>query len=133
MKEIPGLETDLRDIPTHSRVEIPEAFERALHAGAKPPLEYVGSGMFGIVFCDQEGHAWEVMRLEPAESSTIGVERERLFQLENVADEYEWLRDAARTPIAKNVAEVYAIHPDELVLERECVEGRTGGWSEGKK
>lgn len=107
------------------RPYIPEAFRRALRAGAKPPLTYVGAGQYGIVFCDDWGHAWKVARL-----SEEGNPRERLFMIESVAQEYEWLRDAAKTEIAQNVAEVYAIHEEELVLERECVDGRPGAWAD---
>jgi hypothetical protein len=104
---------------------IPEAYERALQAGAKPPLTYVGAGQYGIVFCDNWGHAWKVARLSPDAN-----DRERLFMLESVAEEYEWLRDAARTEIAPHVAKVYAIHEAELVLERECVDGHPGTWGD---
>ncbi len=107
------------------RPYIPEAFLRALRAGAKPPLTYVGAGQYGIVFCDDWGHAWKVARL-----SEEAPPRERLFMLESVAEEYEWLRDAAKTEIAQSVAEVYAIHEQELVLERECVEGHPGTWGD---
>lgn len=133
MEDIPGLESDLSTIPEYVTREIPEAFERAIRAGARPPLEYVGAGMYGIVFCDRVGHAWKVMRLGGNERSGITDEMGHEFQFENLAQEYEWLRDAADTKIAANVAEIYAIHPDELTLERECVEGRPGSWSDDKK
>lgn len=133
MPEIPGLATRLQDIPDHTRSEIPEAFERAVRAGANSPLDYVGSGMYGIVFCDQGGIAWKVMRSGSNERSGITDEMGREFQLENLAQEYEWLRDAADTPIAKHVARVYDIHPQELVLERECVDGRPGAWADDRK
>lgn len=127
MDNIPGLKTSLDYISRPIRQEIPEVFARAIRAGAEPPLDYVGAGMYGIVFCDDLGHAWKVMRLES------GAERERAFQLENAAEEYEWLRDAAYTSIAGNVAQVYAIHPEEIVLERECVDGRPGVWADDQR
>jgi len=119
-------------LPEHVRPSvrpyIPEAYGRAIRAGARPPLIYVGAGQYGIVFCDEEGHAWKVARIQADAPAS-----HRLFMLESVASEYEFLRDAAKTEMARNIAKVYAIHPEELVLERECVNGRPGGWAEDSK
>jgi hypothetical protein len=82
--------------------------------------------MYGIVFCDAWGAAWKAFRYEQGKPEHL------LFLRGVLEEEYEWLRDAAATSIASNVAQVTAMHPDQLVLERECVQGRPGGWSEGK-
>jgi hypothetical protein len=134
--EIEGLENP-EVIPPYVRAEIPEAFDRAQKAGAKPPLEYVGAGMYGIVFCDHWGRAWKVARLgglkggpkewSPKKSAHLQ------FILDGVTDEYEWLRAAANSGIARHAAEVYDIHPEELVLERECVDGRAGAWADDRR
>lgn len=100
--------------------------ERAIKSGAPTPLEYVGAGMYGIVLCDVNDHAWKVARVPK-------VDPDHDFNLDSVATEYEWLRDAAQSPIARNVAMVYAIHEDQLVLERECVRGRAGVWADDRK
>lgn len=116
-----------QDVHTHVRVELPASERRVRAAGAAGPLWYVGAGMYGIVFCDAWGTAWKAFRYEQ------GKPEHMLFLRGVLEEEYEWLRDAAATPIASNVAQVTAMHPDQLVLERECVQGRPGGWSEGKK
>lgn len=119
--------TNMSEVPAHIRPEIQAAVGRALEAGAPAPLTYVGVGMYGIVLCDVENHAWKVARW------TGNGEGSRQFILDEVASEYEWLRDAARSPISGNVAKVYAIHPEQLALERECVAGRPGGWADDKR
>lgn len=124
MVDMPGL-TNRELIPHYVGIEMPDAYLRALTAGAKLPLEYVGAGMYGIVLCDKNDHAWKIARL-------AGTDRDEEFMLESAASEYEWLRDAAGTSIAKNVAKVYRLHPEEIILERECVRGRAGGWNDGK-
>lgn len=112
-----------QDVPQYILPEIKDALIRAGRSGARPPLEYVGAGMYGIVFCDQGGHAWKVARGDPGSP----------FIRESVAIEYEWLRDAAGSEIARNVSKVYDVHPEQLVLERECVRGRPGGWADDRK
>lgn len=112
------------DVDRRVRPEIPGTVGRAQAAGASVPLRYVGAGMYGIVFCDADGHAWKVARVEDLSARNADWMREFLAQ------EYEWLRDAARSPIARHVAEVYGFHPEEIVLERECVFGRPGGWAD---
>jgi len=123
---IPGL-SDPGYVESGITSELPDAVERAVSAGAPVPLEYVGAGMFGIVLCDANDHAWKVARL------ATRTEDQRQFMLEEFASEYEWLRDAAHTKVADNVAKVYAIHAPDIVLERECVRGHAGGWGDGAK
>lgn len=105
--------------------ELHFALERARAAGTEGPLEYVGAGMFGIVFCDAQGHAWKVSRRDPDVSK-----KHLLWLRESLEKEYEWLRDAAESPIAEHVVTVFSMNPEELVLEVECVPGRPGGWAD---
>ncbi len=123
--EIEELENQ-RDIPPYVLQEVPGALDRAEKAGARPPLKYIGAGQYGIVFCDHWGRAWKVARLHQDS------ETERRFMLDTVIDEYEWLQAAQGSEISAHVAEVYAIHPGELVLERECVDGRSGAWGDDR-
>jgi hypothetical protein len=83
--------------------------------------------MYGIVFCDAWGTAWKAFRYE------AGNPRHLIFLRDVLEEEYEWLRAAAGTSIADSVAKVMAMHPEHVVLERECVQGWPGGWSEGKR
>jgi len=117
--------TNPEHVHPYARAEIAGAVDRALAAGAEGPLEYIGAGMFGIVLCDEKDVAWKVARLteEPTE-------KHNAFMREAIEEEYEWLRDAAKTPVAPNVARVYAFHPGPIVLERECVRGHPGGWDD---
>ena len=109
-------------IPPYARNEMPAATDRAISAGATPPLEFMGVGMYGLVFCGREGHAWKVFRLVKGERSS--------FVFDAMTLEYEWLRAAAETSFSGNVARVFAVHPEEVVLERECVPGVPGAWSD---
>lgn len=119
------------DVHPYIRAEIAGAIERALAAGAAPPLEYVGAGMFGIVLCDAQDVAWKVARTG---GRPVGKDKKHDdFMREMLDNEYEWLRDAAKTPAALNVAPVYALHPEQIVLERECVRGMPGGWNIGRE
>lgn len=113
-------------IPFTARAEFPDAERRAHEAGAPEDLEIIGVGMYGIVFCDQRGHAWKVGRLEKPDS-------DRTWIREALGEEAEWLHDASASPIAKHVAKVYAYHAGPVVLERECVSGAPGGWNDGTK
>lgn len=113
-------------IPASVNPELPDAEARAHEAGAPDVLDLIGVGMYGIVFCDERGHAWKVGRLEKPSS-------DRSWIREALADEYEWLRDAKATSIDKNVAQAYAYHQGPVVLERECVSGRPGGWNDERK
>ncbi len=88
--------------------EMPTAVQRALDAGARPPFTYKGAGLTGIVLCDENNHAFKVAR-----------------ELDDgmLQSEAEWLEIANRVPALKrHVAEFYAYHPKQHVLERECVQ-----------
>jgi hypothetical protein len=113
-------------VPDLAVSELAEALGRARAAGATGPLEFVGVGMFGIVLCDREGKAWKVFRIAPDAKP-----EHLIFLLEALEEEFEWLTAAAGTEIAPHVARVFAAHPEELVLERECVPGESGSWYRG--
>jgi hypothetical protein len=87
--------------------EMPEIAERALDAGATPPLDYLGAGATAVVFCDKRGRGWKVARRVDS-----GV----------VADEAEWLRTAAKVAeVKKYVPRFYAWHAAQGTIERACV------------
>lgn len=108
---------ELDRIPVVVRHELPGVLTRALSAGAKPPLEFVGAGMTGLVFLDTKGHAWKVAR-----RTTPSLQQ--MF-----AEEAEWLSDAQAVPYVRDhVAKIIAFHPNELAIEREYVRGNVGTW-----
>lgn len=113
-------------IPASVERELADAETRAHEAGAPEVLDIIGVGMFGIVFCDENGRAWKVGRLERPTS-------DRAYIREAFEEEYEWLRDAAGTSIAKDVAKVHIYYSIPVVIERECVPGTPGGWDDGRK
>lgn len=116
--------TNIEAVRQEFREEVFRAEERARRAGAEGPLEVAGIGMYGIVFCDERNHAWKAFRREHASEQNL------VFLREELDEEYEWLLDAARTSIAENVARAFAAHREEIVLERECVQGFPGGWAD---
>jgi hypothetical protein len=106
------------DVHPVVRSEISPTTHRAFLAGANLPLEYLGAGATAIVYCDASGTAWKVYRNpEPA------------FFYAHEA-EAEWLLKASSTlELAGNVPRNVRWHPDEQVLERDCIVGRPAGWS----
>lgn len=89
------------------RSQIDGIVARALQAGAQPPLRYMGAGQTGVVLCDRRPHAFKVARRP---GSAV------------IADEAEWLATAATVPgVREHVAKLYAWHPAESVIERECM------------
>ena len=88
---------------------MPDIVPRALDAGAKTPLVYVGAGMTSAVFCDSRGRAFKVGR-------------ERVPIIAHfLTDEAEWLEAAGRVPgVREHVARLYRFHASLLVIEREC-------------
>jgi hypothetical protein len=91
--------------------ELPDAADRALRAGARAPLRYLGAGANGIVFCDARKRGYKVAR-----------SRETFASL---ADEAEWLSVASADPTLRNhVAKFRAWHPTLGVIERECVQAQ---------
>jgi hypothetical protein len=97
--------------------EIPDSVGRALDAGAAPPLEFMGAGASGIIYCDGEGSAVKVYRW---------YRNPELFRYKEA--EAEFLADAGKSRVKDSVAAFYDWDPDLEVLFRECVRGRPGGW-----
>jgi hypothetical protein len=95
-----------------------DAAYHALEAGAEPPLEYIGAGGEGVVFCDAH-FAYKVAR---------GRKRERLY------DEAEWLSVASQIPeVRPYVAAFERWDPEHGVIVRECIRGRSRAWNSGSK
>jgi hypothetical protein len=93
--------------------EIDEAAERAVKAGAKGRLEFIGAGMTGIVFCDEAERAFKVSRrsMKRPEQDTRTVE-----------DEAAWLRKASNIPgVREHVVRGVRYDDKHDVLVRECV------------
>jgi hypothetical protein len=96
-----------------------KAAYRAIEAGANPPIEYIGAGATGVVFCD-ENFAFKVARHGRA-----------TYALE---DEAEWLETAAGIPeVAPYVAALDHWDPINKVIVRECVRGDRGTWGGSRK
>lgn len=102
---VPG---DVRYIPSIVLPQMPGIVARALAAGAKPPFEFVGAGMTGVVFC-VGGAAYKVARgTQPI--------NHQVFE-----DEADWLADAARVPaVAPHVARFRRFDSENLVIIRAC-------------
>jgi len=111
---------EVEDIPYDSEKYItPDVIRRARKAGAKGKLKFVGVGMTSVVLTDEQGRCWKVGR---DTSSTIrGM----------LADEAEYLQSASGSSAKKNIAKIYRYHPGPAVIERACVTGRPGRWSDG--
>ena len=77
--------------PQHIAAELEPAADRAIAAGARTPLTYVGAGMTGIVFTDKHKiRAYKIARHEPAKNT--------------MREEVEWFRAAERDPfVGKHV------------------------------
>lgn len=107
---MPSLESilpDLRYVHKAVQPQMPDIVRRALSAGAQPPLEYMGAGGTAVVLCDARGHAFKVSRWPDSPM---------------LSDEAEWLASAAKVPgVKEHVARFYAYHPEEVIVERECV------------
>jgi hypothetical protein len=113
----PELALDRMD---HMVLERRDATERALLAGAVPPLRFAGAGAQGIVICDSRDRAFKVGRKVSADMN---------FTRREIEGEYEWLlAAAAHPPTAHMVPKVYALHRELAVLERECVPGEAPDW-----
>jgi hypothetical protein len=116
-----GVVENPEDVDARVLPELDEAAARALRAGANPPLTYLGAGMTGIVFCDAGQLAFKVGRARgsvPAPSIYRGLH-----------DEAAFLAAAARVPFVRDhVAKVFGFDATYVVIVRECVRGRPGGW-----
>ncbi len=108
-----------RDVPDRFADEIEQAALRAWHSGSQRELEYIGIGMTGVVFCDEE-YAYKVARNDHA--------------TEMLREEAEWLATAAQIPeVRDEVAAFVDWSPTDGVIIRECVRGSRGTWSAGSK
>jgi len=97
---------------------VSDAAYRALEAGAEPPLEYIGAGATGIVFCDP--------------SFAFKVARHRRGR--TLEDEAAWLETAATIPeVRPHVALVERWDSNHRVIVRECVRGSRGTWGGSSK
>jgi lysophospholipase L1-like esterase len=97
--------------------ELDSVVERAVAAGARGPLEYIGAGAEGVVFCDATNTAFKVGR--------------RGVSLE---DEADFLRKAGALPrLKKHVAKFIRYDKRQHVLVRECVRGERLKWSQERK
>lgn len=93
--------------------KLQDEVQRALDAGAEPPLTWVGCGATACVFCDSEQTAYKVSHYDTDHFREI-FERE-----------YEWLETAFEAGLP--VAEPYALNLEEIVLVRYCPVGRPPG------
>lgn len=82
----------------------------AIRAGAKEPLEHLGTGATGEVFADARGLAYKVPRSAPSALT--------------IAEEAEWLRVASQVPFVRDhVARFHHYDRETGVLVRENVQG----------
>lgn len=104
--------------------DLAELAGRAIEAGARAPLRWLGTGASAAVFRGDEGLAWKVSR-HPSPRARAGLE-----------DEAGWLAAAAAFPdLAPFVAHFVAWHPGPAVIARECVEPRAQGglwWNDAR-
>ena len=89
--------------------EFEDATQRAIGAGAKPPLEFVGAGMTGIVF----RHGAQAYKVARGSAATF------------LQDEAEWLRGALQVPgVREHVVRFIRYDAPRGVLVREHVDQR---------
>lgn len=105
------------DVPQVVARQIDSCVERTIEAGAKLPLTYLGAGMTAIVLCDERRHAFKAAR-SPTPTTYAGHEAEAEYLMTASSD--------AR--VRGKVAHFINWYPSLQVLERECVDGRPGGW-----
>lgn len=108
----PALIANPDDIPSRYESDVTRAARRAVRmAGARAPLQYIGLGMTGVVFCDRRDIAFKVAR-KPNESISRKL----------ITEEANWLRVASTVPsIRGRVARFRRYHRSAAILERECV------------
>jgi hypothetical protein len=99
---------EARFVPAIVQPQMPDIVRRALAAGARPPLEYMGAGMTGVVFCAGD-IAYKVAR------DTRPIDHQ-FFE-----EEAEWLRAVTAVPeVAPHVVHFRGFDPDNLVIVRDC-------------
>jgi hypothetical protein len=100
---------DARYVPAGVAPQMPGVVARARAAGARPPLEYVGAGMTGVVLCAGDV-AYKVAR------DTRPIDHQ-FFE-----EEADWLAAASQVPaVAPHVAHLHDFDPESLVIVRDCV------------
>ena len=111
---------NLRDVQDPYRVEVEAAALRAIAAGARVPLTFVGMGMTGTVFTDRSKNlAYKVARHPTSDM---------------VAEEAEWFRDARRVPAMRDlIPGKVRWDAQNRVLIRRYVRGRPGSWGDATK
>ncbi len=108
-------------LPGRFRDEIEAAVPRAIAAGAKPPLSFVGIGMTGIVFADRTRNlAYKVARTD--------------YSRGMLEEEVEWFHAAARNESTRSmVPGGVRYHKPTGVLIRQYVHGKPGGeWGDDR-
>jgi lysophospholipase L1-like esterase len=101
---------DVDDVPARYRGEVAAAATRAGSAGADGPLEFIGMGMEGVVFCDGADRAYKVGR-----RLVTGAPPQ-------LATEAAFLKKAGQIPaIKQHVAKFYRYDAASDVIVRECV------------
>lgn len=100
------------------RSDLVNAAERAISAGATPPLEFMGMGAQGVVLCDRR-YAYKVSRGKYVRS---------------LADEAEWLSTASQIrKVRPHIATFVDWNPRLGVLTRQCVRGQPGHFGQAQK
>lgn len=107
------------DIPSSFRDEVVSCAHRAVAAGAKMPLTFVGIGMTGVVLTDRfKNMAYKVAR----------------HDTDMVVEEAEWFAAARKVPAMKGmVPGKVRWDADNRVLIRPYVKGRPGAWGDASK
>lgn len=107
---------------TPGRHDMDSAMERAVAAGAIPPLTYRGTGMTAHVFTDTTGRAFKVGRIALGETAPSPTVRRLL------TDEAAWLKTANRGRVTREwVPRFYGFDPVNLVIVRDFVSGLSYG------
>lgn len=108
-RSLGAVTVDTDAVPAKYRDEVAAAATRAGAAGADGPLEYIGMGGEGVVFCDGAGRAYKVGRWRGPDTPTL-------------ADEAAFLKKAGQIPtIKQHVAKFYTYDAANDVIVRECV------------
>ena len=112
LSDYEGLVSNIFEIDRSWVHEIPNAAQRAVGAGAVPPLRYIGSGMTAHVFTDTQGLAFKV-----ASSPST-------FRGQSLADEAAWLKSAGRSKATRHMVPAFIKYdPVNQVIVREHVKG----------
>lgn len=109
-RSLGAVTVDADEVPAKYRDEVVAAAARAERAGADGPLEFIGMGMEGVVFCDGADRAYKVGR-----RLVTGAPPQ-------LATEAAFLKKAGQIPaIKQHVAKFYRYDAASDVIVRECV------------